>query len=65
VLQFKRHATLGPALVVPAFVTVLAAPAAVVGNWPGKTQVVRQLAAVELQIIMQLVTFDVCASRIF
>jgi hypothetical protein len=65
VLQFNRQATFGPALVVPAVVTVLAAPAAVVGSWPGSTHVVRQFAAAELQIIMQLVVFDVCASRSF
>ena len=43
---------------------LLVVVAAVVGGVPGTRQVVRQFAAAELQIIMQLVTLKVCASRI-
>jgi hypothetical protein len=41
---------------------VVAAP---VGAVPGTTQLAWHDAACELQIIMQFVTVDVCASRIF
>jgi hypothetical protein len=50
-----RHDWLAVALLV-----VVAAP---VGGVPGTTQAVWQLAACELQLIMQVVTADVCASR--
>jgi hypothetical protein len=44
-----------------ALLVVVAAP---VGGVPGKMQAVWQVAAWELHVIMQLVTVDVCASRI-
>jgi hypothetical protein len=56
VLQFNKHAVLAVALLVVV--------AEAVGAAPGTTQVVRQFAAAELQIIMQFVTVDVCASLI-
>ncbi|MGB6537905.1 MAG: hypothetical protein WBF58_18295 [Xanthobacteraceae bacterium] len=37
--------------------------AAPVGGVPGITQAVWQLAACELQLIMQVVTTEVCANR--
>jgi hypothetical protein len=44
-------------------VALLVAVAAPVSGVPGTTQVVWQLAACELQAIMQLVVVEVCASR--
>jgi hypothetical protein len=44
-----------------ALLVVVAAP---VGAVPGTTHAVWQLAALVLQVIMQLVTVEVCASRI-
>ena len=57
VLQFNRH-------VAPA-VALLVAVAAVVDAAPGPKQADWQVDPWELQIIMQLVTVEVCASRIF
>jgi predicted molibdopterin-dependent oxidoreductase YjgC len=54
--QLLTHDWLAVALLV-----VVAAP---VGAVPGTTQAVWQLAACELQLIMQLVVVEVCASRI-
>jgi hypothetical protein len=45
-----------------ALLVVVAAP---VGAEPGTTHAVWQVAAWELHVIMQLVTVEVCASRIF
>jgi hypothetical protein len=45
-----------------ALLVVVAAP---IGAVPGLMHVVTQVAAVELQLIMQLVRFELCASRIF
>lgn len=55
-MQLLKHDTLAVALLV-----VVAAP---IGAVPGTTQAVWQLAACELQVIMQLVVVEVCASRI-
>ena len=44
-----------------ALLVVVAAP---VGGVPGTTHAVWQLAACELQVIMQFVVVEVCASRI-
>jgi type III secretory pathway component EscS len=55
-VQLLRHDTLAVALLV-----VVAAP---VGAVPGTTQALWQLAACELQFIMQLVVVELCASRI-
>jgi len=46
-------------------VALLVAVAAPVGGVPGTRHVVRQVAAWELHVIMQLVTVEDCASRIF
>jgi hypothetical protein len=54
-VQANTHEMLGVAL--------LALVAAVVGGVPGTTQAAWQLAYVVLQLSMQLVTDDVCASR--
>jgi hypothetical protein len=45
-----------------ALLVVVAAP---IGAAPGTRQVVSHAAACELHVIMQLVTVEVCASRIF
>jgi hypothetical protein len=45
-------------------VALLVAVAAPVGAVPGTTQADWQLAAWELQLIMQLVVVELCASRI-
>jgi hypothetical protein len=45
-------------------VALLVVVAAAVGGVPGTTQMVRQFAAAALQIIMQFVTVEVCASLI-
>ena len=45
-----------------ALLVVVAAP---VGGVPGTTQAVWHVAAWELQVIMQFVVVEVCASRIF
>jgi hypothetical protein len=57
VVQFSWQLVLTLALLV-----VVAAP---VGAVPGTRHVVWHVAAWELHVIMQLVTVDVCASRIF
>ena len=44
---------------------MLVVVAALVGAVPGTTQAVWQVAACELQAIMQFVTVEVCARRIF
>jgi hypothetical protein len=44
---------------------LLVVVAALVGAVPGTTQAVWQVAACELQAIMQFVTVEVCARRIF
>ena len=46
-------------------VALLVVVAALVGAVPGTTQAVWQVAACELQAIMQFVTVEVCAKRIF
>jgi hypothetical protein len=46
-------------------VALLVVVAALVGAVPGTTQAVWQVAACELQAIMQFVTAEVCARRIF
>ena len=46
-------------------VALLVVVAALVGAVPGTTQAVWQVAACELQVIMQFVTVEVCAKRIF
>jgi hypothetical protein len=46
-------------------VALLVVVAALVGAVPGTRQVVWHVAACELQAIMQLVTIEVCAKRIF
>jgi hypothetical protein len=46
-------------------VALLVVVAALVGAVPGTMQVVWQVAACALQVIMQLVTVEVCAKRIF
>ncbi len=56
-LQFKKHIVLAVALLVVV--------AAAEGGVPGTTQAVWQLAAWALQVIMQVVAADVCASLIF
>jgi hypothetical protein len=55
-VQLLKHDTLALALLV-----VVAAP---VGAVPGTTQALWQLAACELQLIMQLVVVELCASRV-
>ena len=47
------------------WLALLVVVAALVGGVPGTKQVVWQLAACELQAIIQLVTVEVCAMRIF
>lgn len=56
-LQFNRHVALDVALL------VVVADAE--GGVPGMTQADWQAAPCELHVIMQVVTVDVCASRIF
>ncbi len=55
-LQFNKHVALAVALLVVV--------AEAVGGAPGTTQEDWQVADCELQLIMQLVTVEVCASRI-
>lgn len=55
VLQFNRHVALALALLVVV--------AALGGGVPGTTQADWQAEDCELQVIMQLVTVEVCASR--
>ncbi len=56
-LQLNRHVALDVALLVVV--------AEVVGGAPGTTQAAWQAAPCELHVIMQVVTVDVCANRIF
>ena len=59
--QFKLHVVFAVGLVVVGMFVAAAEEAGGLGS----TQAVRQFAAWALQVIMQVVTVEVCASRIF